>query len=38
MEVLGVPTIATAERVLYHVAASPGKIRTLLSDQKEVAS
>ena len=38
IEVPGVPTIATAERVLYYGAASPGKIRALLSDQKEVAS
>ena len=34
----GVPTIATTERVLYYGAASPGKIRTLLADQKELAS
>ena len=38
IEVPGVPTIATADRVLYYGAASPGKIRALLSDQKEVAS
>jgi hypothetical protein len=38
IEVPGVPTIATAERVLYYGAASPGKIRALLADQKEIAS
>ena len=32
-----VPTIATAERVLYYGAASPGKIRALVIDQKEIA-
>ncbi len=31
----GVPTIATDEEVIYYGAASPGKVRTLLSDQKE---
>jgi predicted DsbA family dithiol-disulfide isomerase len=34
----GVPTVATAERVLYYGAASPGKIRALLTDNKEIAS
>jgi len=34
----GVPTIATTERVLYYGGASPGKIRALLADQKEIAS
>jgi predicted DsbA family dithiol-disulfide isomerase len=34
----GVPTITTAERVLYYGAASPGKIRALLTGQKEIAS
>jgi hypothetical protein len=38
IEVPGVPTIATAERVLYYGTASPGKIRALLVDQKDVAS
>ena len=36
--VQGVPTVATAERVLYYGAASPGKIRALLTDNKEIAS
>ena len=31
----GVPTIATAERVLYYGAASPGKVRALLTGLKE---
>jgi predicted DsbA family dithiol-disulfide isomerase len=31
----GVPTIATDEEVIYYGAASPGKVRALLSDQKE---
>jgi len=31
----GVPTIATDEEVLYYGAASPGKVRALLSGQKE---
>ena len=31
-----VPTIATPERVLYYGAASPGKVRALLADQKEI--
>jgi hypothetical protein len=34
----GVPTVATAERVLYYGAASPGKTRALLTDNKEIAS
>jgi hypothetical protein len=34
----GVPTVATAERILYYGAASPGKIRALLAGQKEIAS
>ena len=34
----GVPTVATAERVLYYGAASPGEIRALLTDNKEIAS
>ncbi len=34
----GVPTIATAEQELYYGAASPGKIRALLTGQKEIAS
>ena len=38
IEVPGVPTIATAERVLYYGAASPGKTRALLTDNKEIAS
>ena len=33
----GVPTIATPEQVLYYGAASPGKIRTMLAGQREVA-
>lgn len=33
----GVPTIATAERVLYYGAASPGKMRALLVGQQEIA-
>jgi hypothetical protein len=33
----GVPTIATRERVIYCGAASPGKIRALLTGQKEIA-
>jgi predicted DsbA family dithiol-disulfide isomerase len=33
----GVPTVATPERVLHYGAASPGKVRALLADQKEVA-
>jgi predicted DsbA family dithiol-disulfide isomerase len=33
----GVPTIATPEQVLYYGAASPGKIRGMLSGQKEIA-
>jgi 2-hydroxychromene-2-carboxylate isomerase len=33
----GVPTIATPEQVLYYSAASPGKIRGMLSGQKEIA-
>lgn len=32
----GVPTIATPERVLYYGAASPGKVRALLANQKEI--
>jgi predicted DsbA family dithiol-disulfide isomerase len=36
--VKGVPTVATAERILYYGAASPGKIRTLLTSQREIAS
>lgn len=32
-----VPTIATAEQALYYGAASPGKIRALLTSQKEIA-
>jgi predicted DsbA family dithiol-disulfide isomerase len=31
----GVPTIATDEEVIYYGAASPGKVRALLFDQKE---
>ncbi len=31
----GVPTIATDEEVIYYGAASPGKVRALLADQKE---
>lgn len=31
----GVPTIATEERVIYYGAASPGKVRAMLVDQKE---
>jgi 2-hydroxychromene-2-carboxylate isomerase len=31
----GVPTIATDEEVIYYGAASPGKVRALLSDQRE---
>jgi predicted DsbA family dithiol-disulfide isomerase len=31
----GVPTIATDEKVVYHGAASPGKVRALLSDQRQ---
>jgi hypothetical protein len=34
----GVPTVATAERVLYYGAASPGKIRALLTGWEEAAS
>ena len=34
----GVPTVATAGRVLYYGAASPGKTRALLTDNKEIAS
>jgi len=34
----GVPTIATPERVLHYGAASPGRVRKLLADQKEVAA
>ncbi len=34
----GVPTIATTGRVLYYGAASPGKIRALLTGNKEIAS
>jgi predicted DsbA family dithiol-disulfide isomerase len=34
----GVPTVATTERVLYYGAASPGKIRTLLTGWEEAAS
>jgi predicted DsbA family dithiol-disulfide isomerase len=34
----GVPTVATEERVLYYGAASPGKVRALLANQKEIAS
>ncbi len=30
-----VPTVATEEQVLYYGAASPGKVRALLADQKE---
>ena len=33
----GVPTIATPEQVLYYGAASPGKIRTMLAGQREIA-
>ena len=33
----GVPTVATPERVLHYGAASPGKVRALLANQKEVA-
>jgi predicted DsbA family dithiol-disulfide isomerase len=33
----GVPTVATPERVLHYGAASPGKVRALLADQKEIA-
>ncbi|MBV9455760.1 MAG: DsbA family protein [Rubrobacter sp.] len=35
--VTGVPTIATPEQVLYYGAASPGKIRAMLTGQKEIA-
>lgn len=35
IEAHGVPTVATEEQVLYYGAASPGKIRALLADQKE---
>jgi predicted DsbA family dithiol-disulfide isomerase len=38
IRVHGVPTVATAERVLYYGAASPGEIRALLTDNKEIAS
>jgi len=31
----GVPTIATDREVIYYGAASPGKVRALLSDQRE---
>lgn len=31
----GVPTIATNQEVVYYGAASPGKVRALLSDQRE---
>ncbi|MCA1730126.1 MAG: DsbA family protein [Actinobacteria bacterium] len=31
----GVPTMATKERVIYYGAASPGKVRAMLADQKE---
>jgi 2-hydroxychromene-2-carboxylate isomerase len=34
----GVPTVATEERVLYYGAASLGKVRALLANQKEIAS
>ena len=34
----GVPTVATAERVLCYGAASPGKTRALLADNEEIAS
>ena len=33
----GVPTIATQEEVIHYGAASPGKVHTLLADQKEEA-
>jgi predicted DsbA family dithiol-disulfide isomerase len=33
----GVPTIAPQERVLHYGAASPGKVRTLLANQREAA-
>lgn len=33
----GVPTIATAEQVLYYGAASPGKFRAVLTAQQEIA-
>jgi predicted DsbA family dithiol-disulfide isomerase len=33
----GVPTIATPEQVLHYGAASPGKVHTLLANQKEAA-
>ncbi len=33
----GVPTIATEERVIHYGAASPGKVRALLAEQREAA-
>jgi predicted DsbA family dithiol-disulfide isomerase len=36
--VKGVPTVATAERILYYGAASPGKFRALLTSQRGIAS
>ena len=33
--VRGVPTIATEERVVHYGAASPGKVRALLAEQRE---
>jgi hypothetical protein len=36
--VKGVPTAATAERILYYGAASPGKLRALLTSQRDIAS
>jgi hypothetical protein len=33
----GVPTVTTHERVLYYGAASPGKVRTLLTSRKTIS-